>query len=856
MFSLTDLYMRCKNKGYGKKIIQIIQKYYLILIQLYQFNPDMINNYVMLEVDNIDLFQDFFALLANLRADNVEIAIFNKILELSPKFSKKYEDLDSEESRNAIHAQLKECMYGLKLMAIANELNAGNVKAVKLSEYNNNGSKPHMRLINDMALSLRSEFYSKFGITVDPKHRNVFDERFMVDIVYAYENLNGYEQTFLVIMLKTMVYQLNIRDLFSTSSGKQAEGEIEHKVSLTEEKVKNNFIPKFSNKERAVLKNIDDHNVKVENKFIKKQISWDVWQNGVLAVEGPNVSVSLWKRDVSNDLFQGEFCNSCISLVKGNARANLHYLADFNFSMIEIISNKTNKTIGHVTVWIGKQKKQKILVLNSIQVHRQYEKFGAEIRTLVFNYAQGFSQKLGIERFVLGNSCNSVPVDVLRWIDGEFNKPNKTHKIELEEFKIKIIKKTLVKEFYSDIYYLPFGWIDCEGMENKNAQVWDISLFLKQATLLTPCALEMDLPQALKYYGIWILKNPRSDYKLIKDHKLLFISEAYLQKNRSENLKKIASEVEVESKRENKQSHASPERSNSGTKKTDALSQKWISFFASFPRLNWLDSKTPHLSEHKSQSKINSKEKDKKFASKKAMIIGPRKVSGWRLKDVEGKGNCFYLADADQLRFIKHKILKEIPSGTAVHDVLRLRVQGLAFQDKEWADYPEILALCKKLNCVVAIADTRKPFLGFVYYSTQKNGHLDIQRSLRALSANKPVIQLAFTGNHYLSVQSSLELEGVISVYTSSARKVTSGFWVGQLPKNLREIDKLIIEIKCQECSEKMLKIKLMDIIQYAKKLGHRHPILNAAQKCLGSLENSTRANETQASIASGSYGS
>ena len=138
--------------------------------------------------------------------------------------------------------------------------------------------------------------------------------------------------------------------------------------------------------------------------------------------------------------------------------------------------------------------------------------------------------------------------------------------------------------------------------------------------------------------------------------------------------------------------------------------------------------------------------------------IGPREIKDWTLEDVKDDGNCFYLAVVNQLKAMNHSFLKSIPLNTESNDSLRLLIQGEKFKDKEWADHQEILTLVQKLKVVVAIMDTRYPQLGFVYHYSKTSNVLDHTNDETLLPKDTPVIKLAFTGDHYLSVLKHPEL--------------------------------------------------------------------------------------------------
>lgn len=135
-------------------------------------------------------------------------------------------------------------------------------------------------------------------------------------------------------------------------------------------------------------------------------------------------------------------------------------------------------------------------------------------------------------------------------------------------------------------------------------------------------------------------------------------------------------------------------------------------------------------------------------------------VDGWTLFDVEGNGNCFYLATADQLRRIGHPLLRSLQEGTELHTLLRYRAQGRDFEDYQWADYYDMMELAKSLDLVFAIAFVSHLESGFRYYYYEADSRGNVQpretRDENDLPKHKPtIIRLAYTGNHYLSVLST-----------------------------------------------------------------------------------------------------
>ncbi len=139
--------------------------------------------------------------------------------------------------------------------------------------------------------------------------------------------------------------------------------------------------------------------------------------------------------------------------------------------------------------------------------------------------------------------------------------------------------------------------------------------------------------------------------------------------------------------------------------------------------------------------------------------IGPRQIPGWRLKDVEDKGNCFYLAITDQLKIINYQFKEEIPLDIQTHVWLRTKVEGTNYQDRRWAtdkDFDQFVKIFPEL--VLAVIDTRVPEQGYTYYYCQPNDEGEesfiviATKILPEFSLKQKVIKIAATGDHFLSV--------------------------------------------------------------------------------------------------------
>ncbi len=136
--------------------------------------------------------------------------------------------------------------------------------------------------------------------------------------------------------------------------------------------------------------------------------------------------------------------------------------------------------------------------------------------------------------------------------------------------------------------------------------------------------------------------------------------------------------------------------------------------------------------------------------------VGPRSIPGWELEDVEDRGNCFYDAVALQMKKINHPFLDQIAESTLPRDTLRLRIQGAEFQDQEWADHMQIDRFVRIFDVILGVVDTRNPEAGFVYYFLNEKGEVITRMPedhATLLPQEKPMLKIAATGNHFLSVK-------------------------------------------------------------------------------------------------------
>ena len=136
--------------------------------------------------------------------------------------------------------------------------------------------------------------------------------------------------------------------------------------------------------------------------------------------------------------------------------------------------------------------------------------------------------------------------------------------------------------------------------------------------------------------------------------------------------------------------------------------------------------------------------------------IGPRNIDGYSLTDVSDDGNCFYYAVAAQLKSIAPQMLANTKELTG-HDFIRKKVQKDNFKNGEWADDSHFNQFVQNFSVALAIIDTRNPINGFNNIRYYDGQNIIYKTSLDEIPDNMPVVKIAATGNHFLSVAATSE---------------------------------------------------------------------------------------------------
>lgn len=126
--------------------------------------------------------------------------------------------------------------------------------------------------------------------------------------------------------------------------------------------------------------------------------------------------------------------------------------------------------------------------------------------------------------------------------------------------------------------------------------------------------------------------------------------------------------------------------------------------------------------------------------------VGPCSIDGWELQDFSGDDNCFFLAVTHQMILIEHEYIYQNFQKTGITESLTARVLGRNWRECRWKNEERIQAFLQCFDVILAVVDTHNPSKGFVYYCRD---NLELEKATNP----PPIIRVATTGNHYLSVE-------------------------------------------------------------------------------------------------------
>lgn len=447
----------------------VINKHFIQIVKLYRFNPNLINNYMIGIARSDEVAHEILLTLNSLTDSEREHILFQKALEIGPSVLDTYET-QTPKNREAVYGQLNQYIRLLMLIAIANELKFNEaLEAIPLNQFNAGELESFTKAI---ASAIWLKFYQEHGILLSASdEKTEIPEPYLVHLMYAYSIMKKKNRNLLSLLLKCAVREFDFNTL------------IEEQNALVPIK------SLFSQTEKVILNLIRNHTQEIRQAFLNYNIPWDIWRQGIGERPSSHFKVRIWKRTPAIDLFQGEYCGSCISMAKENSRASLSYLVNKNFSMIEILDKETKKIIGHVTIWMAVDAEKPgcvILVMNSFQIHRSYVEpskrrsevqintFCEEIIHLAFNFALEFKEALNASRLIMGTCSHPKGIfKLLREVldkedvsssleasDSDEEESDSGTKIE-QEIHPQIIGPVYGEEFYSDLFFSDddFGWV-------------------------------------------------------------------------------------------------------------------------------------------------------------------------------------------------------------------------------------------------------------------------------------------------------------------------------------------------------------------------------------------------------------
>ena len=136
-----------------------------------------------------------------------------------------------------------------------------------------------------------------------------------------------------------------------------------------------------------------------------------------------DLTIKMWDRNPSKDLFQGSYSDCCLALDGGNGSAMPHYLLNTAFNMIEIVDNKSGEIIGNALCYMAKttENDQEIptFIIDNIEIspsRKLSDENGIKLRNAIVEYAKNVAKEISGKKdlpLYIGTSYNDVPCEDL-----------------------------------------------------------------------------------------------------------------------------------------------------------------------------------------------------------------------------------------------------------------------------------------------------------------------------------------------------------------------------------------------------------------------------------------------------------
>ena len=180
-----------------------------------------------------------------------------------------------------------------------------------------------------------------------------------------------------------------------------------------------------------------------------------------------DVTIKMWDRNPTKDLFQGNYSTCCIGMGDSNGKYMPHYLMNTVYNMIEIDDNITGDVIGNALCYFVKDDEEgkPAFVVDNIEIKNgtinSYD-VGIDLRNAIAEYASNVSRE------VTGNDYTPI------YLSDKYNDV-KTHDLDELHKHISFIGDIACKDIYMDLYS---GWVEKECNENGTEKIPDRYVYL------------------------------------------------------------------------------------------------------------------------------------------------------------------------------------------------------------------------------------------------------------------------------------------------------------------------------------------------------------------------------------------